>query len=151
VTANASYQNGLTQTQGVSGNDNGTFENLPNAPGTSLATQAAVVAGSLTQNFSGVGDVAANHSQIGVIQTVNTLRFNSLSISYIPSNVIMRFFHVPSMSISLQGENLGLHTNYRGADPNVNAYSTANFGEVNQDTGQLPQPRTWMLSVRLGN
>jgi hypothetical protein len=141
----------LTQTQGVSGNDNGTFENLPNVPGTSLATQAAVVAGSRIFNFQGFDEAAVAQSQIGVIQTVNILRFNSLSISYIPSTAVMRFFHVPSMSISLQGENLGLHTNYRGADPNVNAYSTANLGDVTHDTGQLPQPRTWALAVRLGN
>jgi outer membrane receptor protein involved in Fe transport len=150
VTANLSYQNGLTQTQGQAGANNRTLYNLPNTPGTSLGTQAAIVASTLNQ--SGQYNLSSGGvSPIGVIQTVNTLRFTSLSINYIPPASVLRFFHVPVMSVALQGSNLGLHTNYRGADPNVNAFSTANWGDILQDTGQLPEPRTWSLSIRLGN
>jgi hypothetical protein len=150
VTANIAYQNGLTQQQGSIGYSadgvavNGAFENLPNAPGASLGTQAAVVA-------AGHSLLSSQGSPIGILQTVNVLRFQSLSINYIPPRSVMQIFHVPSMSIALQGSNLGLHTNYRGLDPNVNAFSTAALGDNAQDTGQLPQPRTWQLSVRLGN
>ena len=49
-----------------------------------------------------------------------------------------------ALSVALQGTNLGLHTNYRGKDPDVNAYTTGN-GVV--DTGVLPQPRTWRLTL----
>jgi hypothetical protein len=51
------------------------------------------------------------------------------------------------MAVALQGTNLGLHTNYRGKDPNVNAYASGN-GLL--DTGQLPEPRMWQLRFSLG-
>jgi hypothetical protein len=147
VNADFSYQNGLTQTQGDASSGNGVFMNVPNAPGASLATQAAVLA--YLGNYTSATEVGG--SNIGVIQTVNTLRFNSLSVNYIPPVFVTRLFHVPTMSIALQGSNLGLHTNYRGADPNINAYSTADQGDLVKDTGQIPQPRTWWLTIRLGN
>jgi hypothetical protein len=138
MSADMSYQNGITQVQGQSGAGNGVLLNVPNAPGTSLGTQAALIAS------------IYNQSRIGVMQTVNALRFNSLSINYIASAALTRMFHVPSMSFALQGQNLGLHTSYRGADPNVNAFSTSNAGDI-MDAGQIPQPRTWTLTLRLGN
>jgi hypothetical protein len=147
VNAEFSYQNGLTQTQGDPSGGNGVFMNIPNAPGASLATQAAILA--FLDNY--IYGTMISGSNIGVIQTVNTLRFNSLSVNYIPPVFITRFFHVPTMSVALQGSNLGLRTNYRGADPNVNAYSTASQSDLVKDTGQIPQPRTWWLTIRLGN
>jgi hypothetical protein len=51
------------------------------------------------------------------------------------------------MGVALQGSNLGFHTNYRGKDPDVNAYSG---GNLSADAGQIPQPRTWTLRVTLG-
>ena len=48
------------------------------------------------------------------------------------------------MSFAVQGTNLGLFTNYRGKDPNVNAYGS---GNGLADTGQLPQPRSWQVRV----
>jgi TonB-linked SusC/RagA family outer membrane protein len=149
VTTSLDYQHGITQLQ-KNGIDNGSFENLPSAPGTSLATQAAVVAAGGLVNAPFVVNTTLQ-SQIGMLQTVNVLRLNSLSINYVPPTSVIRSLHVPSMSIVLQGSNLGLHTNYRGLDPNVNAFSTSNLGESIQDSGQLPQPRTWRISVRLGN
>jgi hypothetical protein len=55
------------------------------------------------------------------------------------------------MTLALQGSNLGLHTNYRGMDPNVNAFSTVNAGDETADLGQIPEPRTWWLKLSVGN
>jgi hypothetical protein len=55
------------------------------------------------------------------------------------------------MTVALQGSNLGLHTNFRGKDPNFNAFATAGTGDQTQDLGQIPEPRTWWLKVTLGN
>jgi hypothetical protein len=139
ATVGVSYQDGLTQTQGDL-QDNTVLLNLPNTPGTSPATQAAVVAGN-----------PPIESNIGLIQTVNVWRFNSLSITYLPPPRISRFLHTPNLSVSVQGSNLGIHSNYRGADPNVNAFSTASAGDVLLDAGQLPLPRMWAVMVRMGN
>jgi hypothetical protein len=150
VTAGLSYQNGLTQQQGVISRDNKIIFNLPNKPGTSFATQAAVVAATSAPDGTYSGSSETN-SPIGLIQTVNILRVDYLSIVYAPPASVAHWFKVPSMSIALKGSNLGLHTNYRGADPNVNAFSTSGTSERLLDTGQLPQPRSWELEVRLGN
>jgi hypothetical protein len=152
ITANIAYEDGITQTQGASGAYvSDVFQLLPNAPGASLATQAAVMAGRQLVLNPGTNAVVTNSSSIGLMQTVNILRFQSVSINYVPPTAVARWFHVPSMMIALQGRNLGLYTNYRGADPDVNAFSTAGNGDITRDTGQIPQPRMWQLTVRLGN
>ena len=162
ITATFAYINGMTQF-----NDgalaSGMFVMLPNAPGTSLVTQAAVAAATGGGVCSGAGDVGdspygSNHgfvcsatTDIGVMQTINTLRFNNLSINYSLPRSISSFFRVPGVSLALQGSNLALHSNYRGKDPGVNAFSTVTGGDQVEDLGQLPQPRTWRLQIRLGN
>jgi hypothetical protein len=78
------------------------------------------------------------------IQTVNTLRFNSLSVNYRVPAAVARRLGAQTLNIAVQGSNLGLWTNYRGLDPNVNAFSTGNNVT---DTGVLPQPRTWQVRV----
>lgn len=83
----------------------------------------------------------------GAIQTVSTMRFNSLSVSFNARPSLARHIGATSLSIALQGTNLGLFTNYRGKDPNVNAYST---GNSIADTGVLPAPRSWQVRVGLG-
>jgi hypothetical protein len=137
------YTNGLTQYNQASVTSNA-FTLLPNTPGTTLATQAAIVAAGNGNGF-GVGG-----SIFGLVQTVNTFRFQDLSVNYRVPARVSNWFRVPQMSIALQGSNLGLHTNYRGKDPNVNAFST-NSGEATRDSGQIPQPRTWWLRVNLGS
>ena len=140
--ATFAYQNGLTQDdQGVC--TSGAFATLPNARNASLATQAAVVA-------AGCG-VYNSVTDIGLIQTVNTFRFNDLSLNYVVPRSISTRLHAPQMSLALQGENLGLHTNYRGKDPDVNAFATVSAGDETADIGQLPSPRTWWVRVTLGN
>jgi hypothetical protein len=85
---------------------------------------------------------------IGLAQTVSILRWQSLSINYLLPLRVARYFRVSNMSLALQGSNLGLHTNYRGKDPNVNAFAT---GNNIADSGQLPEPLLWSFGVRIGN
>ena len=148
ATATFTYQNGLTQFN-AGALSSQMFALLPNTPGTSLATQAAVIAASGTN--IGLQNQENHSSSIGLIQTVNTFRFNDLSINYAIPPALSTWFRVPRMTIALQGSNLGLHTNYRGKDPNVNAFSTALGGDQTADFGQIPQPRTWWLKVSLSN
>jgi TonB-dependent SusC/RagA subfamily outer membrane receptor len=78
------------------------------------------------------------------IQEVNTLRLNSVSVRYsVPERVAQRL-GANALSVSLQGTNLGLWTNYRGKDPGVNARVAGN--DV-ADTGVLPRPRMWTVRV----
>jgi hypothetical protein len=80
----------------------------------------------------------------GLIQTVSTLRFNDLAVTHNVESGVARRLGARALSLSLQGRNLGLKTNYRGLDPNVNGRAT---GNAVIDTGVLPQPRTWQLRV----
>jgi hypothetical protein len=86
-------------------------------------------------------------------QNVSEFRFQSASIVY---NVPVRVVHTlkaQSLQISLQGNNLGLWTQYRGRDPAVN---TTPIGEQTTDgnvggaIGTIPEPRTYTLQFRLG-
>ena len=157
VNATVAYENGLTQFNDGAVNS-GSFALLPNTPGTSLATQAAVLAAvgggiCVGSNFAGsVGTSSCTPmTTIGVIQTVNTLRFSDLSIRASLPTSVARLFRASTMSVALQGSNLGLHSNYRGKDPNVNAFSTASSGDQTTDLGQIPQPRLWRLQFSVGN
>lgn len=141
VHASASYESGFTQFNDAS-ITSGSIAQLANAPGATFATQASVLAATGTRQSSA----------IGVIQTVSALRFQSLSINYQIPRTISQRLRVPRIQCALQGSNLGLHTNYRGLDPNVNAFSTSGTGgDQSADTGQLPEPRTWSLHIILGN
>jgi hypothetical protein len=148
IHATFSSQQGLTQLNAGAVNS-GAFYLVPNAPGATLATQAGVVAAG---GF--LGTVAAPVTNIAVIQTVNIFRFNDLSINYTLPSVITRRLRVPSAMVALQGQNLGLHTNYRGKDPSVNAFATSSAGLLGDrlsDAGQVPQSRLWRLVLSLGN
>lgn len=79
---------------------------------------------------------------------VSDLRFNSASITYQVPAVMLQKLNSRSMSISLQGSNLGLWTNYRGRDPGVNTHQ---YSEGLADDGRvMPRPRMYVLSFRLG-
>ena len=147
INATFAYQNGLTQdNQGAC--NSGAFNQLPNAPNASLATEAAVVAANCIGNGSLTG---AGVTNIGLLQTVNTFRFQALSVNYEVPHRVSVWMNLPRMSVALQGSNLGLSTNYRGKDPAVNAFSTVSAGDETEDLGQLPEPRTWWLKVTMGN
>jgi hypothetical protein len=136
INTGGDYTSGLTQYNGSAN----FLQLLVNNPASTPIEQANVAG----EYLSGAG-VATTFDRF---QTVNTLRWTSLSINYIVSPTIAHRFRASSMSIALQGSNLGLHTNYHGKDPDVNAYAT---GNQSMDTGQLPQPRTWSLRVSLGD
>jgi TonB-dependent SusC/RagA subfamily outer membrane receptor len=119
---------GLTQT--------GSFSQLPLRgaydPTAPLSEQAAVLA-------SLAGGPNFLNSQV-----VRLLRFNSLSATYNLPRGAARALGARALSVSLQGTNLGLFTNYRGKDPGVNGAVTGDFVH---DTGVLPLPRTWQVRV----
>lgn len=153
VHADVAYVNGLTQMNEAMLNS-GSFFALANPANTPLAVQAAIAAG--CGNIAGSGALfnsvdCFNRSNVGVTQTVSTLRFQTFSVNYHLPTTVSTWFRVPRMTVALQGSNLGLHTNYRGKDPNVNAFATAGTGDQTQDLGQIPEPRTWWLKVTLGN
>jgi len=133
VTASAgfSYQNGLTQlNQTIGGPGRAIFSPGTSDPSSSFGEQAAVA--------------VMNESDYGLLQTVNTLRLNSVSLAYNASPSLAGRFGAKALSIALQGTNMGLWTNYAGKDPNVNAFAT---GNAVMDTGVLPIPRLWLLTV----
>ncbi|MBX6330970.1 MAG: TonB-dependent receptor, partial [Gemmatimonadaceae bacterium] len=124
------YVGGLTQT-GL-GTTFSALALAANDPAAPLDAKAAAVAQNSVAGFVGT-------------QTVSTWRLNSLSVAYnVPTRVAQRL-GAQALSVALQGTNLWLHTNYRGMDPNVNAFAT---GNSIADTGILPQPRTWSIRVR---
>lgn len=127
-----SYTNGMTQDLGIeSGTLNGLWGSMKQ--GENLDQQAALVAISTTR--------------YGFVQEVSQLRFQSFSATTSLGASATRFLKARSASISLQGNNLGLWTNYMGVDPNVNAILG---GHGVMDGGQLPAPRMWKLRLSLG-
>ena len=152
--ATFAYQNRLTQdNQGAVGS--GAFLLLPDAPHTPLGTQAAVqevnCIGQALGNGSFLGGCTNNGTLFGVIQTVNTFRFSDLSVNYDLPRTVSTWFRAPRMTVAVQGSNLWLHTNYRGMDPDVNAFATVSAGDQTADLGQIPEPRTWWLRMTVGN
>jgi TonB-linked SusC/RagA family outer membrane protein len=76
------------------------------------------------------------------MQTVNTLRLNSVGVTYNLPPLAARRIGAKSFGISLLSGNVALWTNYHGLDPNVNAFTTGNNVV---DTGIIPMPRTYQL------
>ncbi len=127
VTAGFHYEDGMTQNNEV-GQRLAPFTAGWNVPNSSFADQARVL----------------DPTSYSWIQTVSTFRFNTLAVTYHAPASLAQRVGARALSLSLQGTNLGLVTNYRGIDPNVNAYATGN-GVT--DTGVLPQPRSWQVRV----
>jgi hypothetical protein len=145
VHTTVTYQTGMTQFNQAGANTSANIGQYPatvlfgNDPSSPLSQQAA---------FAVLMPDASRHTGYGLAQTVNMLRWQSLSINYEVPTSVASWFRVHRMTIAVQGSNLGLHTNYRGKDPNVNAYPN---GDITGDTGQLPEPRTFYLKFTLGN
>jgi hypothetical protein len=102
----------------------------PTAP---LAAQAAAV--------------SMSKSEYAAAQVVSTFRFNTLNVSYMLPQSITRRLRMSMGTISVQGSNLGLHSNYTGLDPNTNVMSTTETSGV-ADAGLLPAPRMWLVNFR---
>lgn len=129
------YQNGLTQQYLPPSLNNLRSWNDPSTPLPVQAFQAAAL--QVPSNTNG-------GSTIGFVQTTSVLRLNELSISYsVPDNLTRHLIKAHQMRIALQGQNLGVWSNYRGNDPDVNA----NLRDYTVDASQVPTPRTWMLTV----
>jgi TonB-dependent SusC/RagA subfamily outer membrane receptor len=135
ITAGFSYEAGATQIDETAVT-NWVFARPLADPTASYSDQAAVVAS--------IGENAI--TKYGVIQDVSTFQFASLSINYRAPTHVARFLRAQQLTIGLRGSNLGLHSTYRGKDPDVNTWSP---GENIRDTGQLPRPRTWQLALSL--
>ena len=137
VNANFSYLDGLTQIpQWITGAAGAYFYPGLTDPNASLSQQAA---GASLRPLSGPGTIA------GFVQRVNILRFEGLSVGFQAPSEVARLVGAQALSIMVQGTNLGLWTNYIGKDPSVSAYTT---GNTIADTGVLPTPRAWFLSIR---
>lgn len=154
VNAAFAYQNGLTQINSGALTSGGFFA-LAGASNASLAAQAAVVADCNAipsySSFASLCPSSGQFSPIGFTQTVNTFRFNEFSLNYEAPAAVSTLLRIPRLTLALQGSNLALHSNYRGKDPNVNAFSTVSAGDETRDLGEVPEPRTWRLKVNLGN
>jgi len=139
VTVNAIFdrQGGLAQRNEVA-RRLAIFSRGQQDPAASLAEQLAVA------NVDASVSMSMGNTDYNWIQTVSTTRFNSVAVQYRVPAVVARRFGAQTLSIAVQGANLGLWTNYRGLDPNVNAFGTGN--DVT-DTGILPQPRRWQVQV----
>lgn len=149
VNATFAYQNGMTQNNQAA-LQSASFYTLGNNPTAPLAYQAAVVAATCVSNPN-IGCGLSTTTSDGLLQTVNTFRFSDLSVNYELPQVVSSWFHVPRAAVALQGSNLALHTNYRGKDPDVNAFSTVSSVDETADLGQIPEPRIWWLKLTLGN
>lgn len=138
------YKDGMTQF------NRGNAQHLNNVyfnPTSTIGEQAAALAARCFF-MVGAGAAAPNCTEYGLIQTVNSLRFTSMSIGYTVPRHISSRFNLPGIQLSVQGSNLGLWSNYRGKDPDVNSVTV---GDVTLDDGQLPQPRMWRFQVRVSN
>ena len=110
------------------------FSQAMNNPAAPLAAQAAAA--------------SLSHTDYSAAQVVSTWRLNSLSVSWMLPQSLVRSLRMSMGSVSVQGQNLGLHSNYSGLDPNVNALSTTETSGV-ADAGNLPAPRMWQFKVSL--
>ncbi len=129
ISLNGLFRGSMTQANlmGLSGPKFLPFREL-NDPSTSLDAQAAVRSG------------------YAFLRPVSSLQFSSMSILLeVPREIVSRF-RASRMTVSLKADNLGVWTNYRGTDPNVNS---SIVGSTNSDNGQLPMPRTWGMQVAL--
>jgi hypothetical protein len=138
VTINATiqYQNDMNQLN--EGMRDTRFSRAVNDPSTALSTQALYLVATCQYGSNSCNTYA-------LAQRISVLRFQSLSIGYVVPASLLKHVNIRrQLSLSLQGSNLGLITNYRGKDPNVNG----SMGDLVTDGGVLPMPRTWQLTFR---
>ncbi len=144
VNGQFNYKAGMTQYnlggQNLLGN---IYEN----PNSTYAQQAYALAAACFDTQSAQANFNKPCTDYGFIQKVNSLRFNSVSVGYNVPRAYLKRLPMSSLSLSLQGSNLGLWTNYRGKDPDVNGTL---IGDATSDSGQLPMPRAWSLQIRIG-
>jgi hypothetical protein len=135
VATTMSYENGLSQI-----NTFGSSLASLTAPGLIQGTLSPAAEAYLVANQLG-------KTPYGYIETVNTLRFNTLSVTVLLPQRVNKVLRASQTSLSLIGSNVGMWSSYRGSDPSVNTTGAA--GNRLADEGALPQPRTWGLRARI--
>ncbi len=92
-------------------------------------------------------------------RNVTDLRWTSASLTYHLPKSILRKMNGRSVSVALQGRNLGLWTNYVGKDPSINTTlldprinrSIISTAEGYADSGNAPPPpRSFVLDFKIG-
>jgi hypothetical protein len=134
VTAQFAYRHGLTQL------NEGRIRTILYSPGlydptTPLSTQACYVAAATTSN------------KYCFYETVDFLRWNSLSLSYVVPERFVRSIHANSVTLSLLGQDLGVWTNYHGIDPGLNTADPS--GNLSTNNNPVPLPKSWTLRARV--
>lgn len=134
MSASLGYRHGLTQL------NEGRVRTLMYSPGrydpaTPLGTQACYMAASERSN------------KYCFYESVNYLRWNSMSVSYSVPDAIAQRLRASSATISLLAQDLGVWTNYRGIDPGLN--SAPPSGVLNTNHNPVPLPINWLLGARL--
>lgn len=81
---------------------------------------------------------------------ISDVRWNSASISYHVPIALLSGIKARSLSISLQGSNLGLWTNYAGRDPTVNSRILSNGDRPSDNGNTSPRPRLFVLNFDVG-
>lgn len=133
ISGSISYENGATQlNESIRGNSD--VSRFTNDPTTPMEEQAYLVP---------VSGRLENRTDIGIIQSISVLRFNTVSINYYLPVSFTRFVSGKRLSFSVAGNNLGIISNYSGKDPSVNS----SMDNVMIDSGVLPQPRTWTFKI----
>lgn len=138
VGATFSYQNGLTQVNGLLAKSL-PYSQVFNDTSSSQASQAYLFAALFPTN-------GRPGSAIGYVQTVSMLRFDALSVGWVlPAQLTRAMLRGRNLHVAIQGTNLGSWSNYRGKDPSV----SGSMSELVRDFGVLPTPRAWQLSFRI--
>lgn len=81
---------------------------------------------------------------------ISDLRWNSASVTYHLPKSLLAKIGGRSLSVSLQGSNLSLWTNYIGRDPGVNSGLLAIEEQLYDDGATPPRPRLFVLDFKLG-
>ncbi len=105
--------------------------------------------GSENMNASLADQAAHIIPNISGKRPVSDLRWNSASITYHLPQSLLKRFSGRRVSVSLQGSNLGLWTNYIGRDPSINTF--IGLGDSFGDSGVAPpRPRLYVLDFKVG-
>ncbi len=91
--------------------------------------------------------VHSSNTQWGFVEKTNFLRFRELDLTYSLPDRIARLLGASRMSLTASGRNLGLITNYSGADPQA-GYFGDNIG-VQSDFQTQPPPTYYTLRLNL--
>lgn len=83
----------------------------------------------------------------GIHLPISELRFSSASVSIQMPDRVAQKIMARRASLTLQGSNLGLWTNYRGRDPSVNSSPVGDM--LSDGNNVIPMPRKYALGLRM--